>query len=454
MIQRHTLQVPPLPLDTADLAYFRFGDLPPASDGTDRVILTNEIGEWQVLDRSAFHALLSGTLTDDATRSQLAAKGMLLTSFDADGFSAAVRRRKKHVGLGPSRHVLRLTDPAGTPMPVEVAKAVIDHAMLSTASALTLVLDAPGAVPLDLLGFLHQYGTEKNRYEGKTIRWILTAPAGIDAAAAVWLADHRFIVRFTVLGPAAFHDAHAAALGLPSHADLTAAASALREAATARRRAHEIVEAVVPLRADSPSPADLVATLADLGVQRCRAVPVLVGDHALSPEAAAAALDAFAAAALAAGNLAEDTVAAVVAAATRTDPGLLSDTASPRLDTVAYSPAGHIVASAAALDASDPSDMVLGVAGEASYKDVVHHPLRRAMALASLTECLPGLSDHWAAPYVGVDAVETWARTGDLFPKPPSDPAVQTALALAGLVLARLAAPDLAEPEALRAWIR
>jgi len=97
---------------------------------------------------------------------------------------------------------------------------------------------------------------------------------------------------------------------------------------------------------------------------------------------------------------------------------------------------------------------VLGQAGESSYKDIVHHPVRRAIALASLIECLPGLSDHWAAPYLGVDPVQTFADTGDMFPHAPTHAGLARGVALAAAVISLLSDDDVTKVEALRAWPR
>ncbi len=438
MIQRHTLSVPRRPIDPDAVGYFRFGPF----DGHDgeQVVLTNEYGEWHLLDPDAFQAMLSGTLEEDhAARPALAAKGFLKPGVDAEALAAAMRRRKKSVGVGPSHHHLALSGPGGA-MSVELLKSIVDHAMLSTATALTLVLHAD-TVDLDLLGFTHQYCTEKNRYEGKTLRWILaTDLAGLDGAAATWLADHRFTVR----APLASHEAAEALAG---------AAATLIEAGTARRRGAEILELEVPLTASGLDAHALVAAVASLGARRFRLVPQWRGADAIAPADAARVFDTVLTACLDHGEVVEETIASLVHAATSTDAGDDPALNSPALSALAYDADGRILAGPAAFGA-DGDDMVLGTAGVASYKDVVHHPLRRALALASLVECLPGLSDHWAAPLVGVDPVATFQATGDVFPRPPAQPEVQGGIAVAARVVRWLSSPKVDRVEALRAWPR
>lgn len=434
MIQSHTLSLPRPSVDPDALGYFRFGPL------GDRHVLTNEHGEWHLLDDDAFQHLLAGTLTDEhEAHPALQGKGFLRAGLDVEAAASMFRRRKKFVGLGPTHHHLALTGPRGT-MTVEQIKAVVDHAMLSTAASLTFVVHATD-VDLDLLGFLHQYCTEKNRYEGKTLRWLLHTPlASIHDEAATWLADHRFTVRFPFTGPQA----------TPAQEQ---AASQLLAAGQVRRRAEQMLEAEVPLTAAGLDASALVATLKALGVARFRVVPQWRGEHALTPQAAASQWAALLDACLQAGDLVEASIAGAVEAATRTDATADPRLHSPALAELAYDAEGRILASPAAFDL-DGDDFVLGTAGVASYKDVIHHPLRRALALASLVECLPGLHHHWAAPYIGLDPVSTWAATQDLFPRAPSQPEVAGALRLAELVLERLADPDVSKVEALHAWVR
>lgn len=431
MIQRHTLSLPRPTLDADAVGPLRFGRL------GGRRVLTNEYGEWHLLDDDAFSHLLAGTLSaDHESRPALASKGFLRSEVDAEALASAMRRRKKHVGVGPSHHHLLLTDVAGS-MSVETAKAVLDHAMLSTSSALTFVLHAdPMSGPdLDLLGFLHQYGTEKNRYEGKTLRWILRAPlSSLGGELPAWLADHRFVVEAPIGG-------------VDEAAAQAEVAQALVSAAEKRHRQGEILQPRVPLSAAKDDPAALVAALKALGATRV----TLFDDGALPAVEAADTWRAFAEAARAAGDLVEQTVATVIEAASRTDATGEPSLHSPFLAQLAYDPAGRIVAGPSALSL-EGDDFVLGQAGESSYKDVVHHPVRRALALASLIECLPGLSDHWAAPYLGVDPVETWLATGDMFPRLPSHPRLQRAIALAEAVVTLLSSEDVAAVEAWRTW--
>src|SRR5690606_24047708 len=151
-----------------------------------------------LLSDDRFHSLLAGKLDAGDDIEAIASQGFLPARADTEVFVSAIRRRKKHVGLGPSQHPLRMAGPAGA-LTVETAKDIIDHAMLSTSSALSFILHAEEALDLDRVDFLHQYATEKNRYEGKTLTWFLRAPlSALGDEAAARLADHRFVIQPTL----------------------------------------------------------------------------------------------------------------------------------------------------------------------------------------------------------------------------------------------------------------
>lgn len=433
MTETRTVSVPALPVDPEAVGWFRFGRF------EDGWMLTNEFGEWHHCDDATFRALVAGTLDDDAeARPALAAKGFLRADLDLDHTAAAMRLRKRYVGLGPTRHVIHLAS-GDDRLTVDVAKNVVDHAMLSTAGALELHAVAPaGEAPdLDLLGFLVQYAIEKNRYEGKTVTWRLSSDlseASDDLVA--FLVDKRF--QITTPWPA-------------SDAARDAVAR-IDAAATAKKRATGTVTAAVALGADTDARA-VATALAEAGIARCRAEPAPGTDESTWSSAYAAFLDAC----LAQGGLVEARAAEIAHAASATDgtdaPSLRSPTGAGAGELV-YDARGRIFPSAAAMAAHAAGDdlFLLGEAGDTSYRDVVTHGTQRAMAVASLLECLPGFADHWACPYLGVDPTTVYAEEGDLFGRLPTTPSVRTTLAAVEVVFAHLVRGEAGHGETLRGW--
>ncbi|MCB9682683.1 MAG: hypothetical protein H6733_14555 [Alphaproteobacteria bacterium] len=419
MTTTHTVSVTRRPVDAEQLGYFRFGDV------AGGVLVTNELGEWHHLDADTFRALLAGGLdADHAEHAALSAKGFLRASVDPDHVASGLKRRKKFVGLGPAVHVLHLADAHGT-LSVQTAKDIVDFAMLSTSSALELRF-VPGddAVDLDTLGFLVQYSTEKNRYEGKAITWRLDAdPAALDDAAVAWLVDKRFKVRATLTGTS-LSEAALARIG------------ALHQAAAAKKRDGWSVDVDVVVDAGNVGQLGAIADyLSGHGIRRFRLRPVLDGDAAVSLDAWAAGYRAALLRVLAWSGpdaSVEELTATMATRALTTDAAPDVEIRSPSgfgAGLIVYDTQGHLFPSEHGRLADDAEMWQLGRAGETAYREATTHPTLRALAVASLLECLPTFADHWATPYLGVDPLAEWADTGDVFAKAPTSHHVAAQLA-------------------------
>lgn len=425
MSTHHTVRVKTRDLQADKLGFFRFGEL------GDGIIVTNELGQWHHLAADEFESFLTGGIAPghDAY-DDLAAKGFLRDELDLDQIADQLRRRKKFVGMGPHLHLLQLAG-ADTRLSVEVAKEIIDHVMLSTSPRLDLELvQGSQSLSVDLLQFIAEYATEKNRYEGKQLS--LRVVSDFDALSdelVTWAAGRKVRFRTTLAGPAAIHDALCAV----PHATVTERMGAIHTAYQAKRLDPETwaVEATVPVGAPSlADPAAIAQALADAGVRRARLSPITSGAHAITTEQYVAFYTAWIKAALA---LAEDDDIDLREAAGETFVARALGTDDPD-DSAVRSPSGYGMAQFAYDTAGNmfPSDVArslfeagndmfhVGKAGVDSYKDTVCHPTVRAVALASLLECLPGFQDRWSTPYCGVDPISSFALSGDLFPKQAS----------------------------------
>ncbi len=422
-----SVSLPARPVDPDLHAYFRFGRV------GERVVVTNDVGGWHALSPDDFSAFLAGTLDRDGdTWSQLDAKGFIRATADLDRVADEMRRRQRFVGIGPQRHTLLLDGPEGV-MGVETAKAVLDHAMLSTSSTLELRLVASGRPDGDLLAFLVQYATEKNRYEGKQLTWRLVAdPTTLDADDLTFLADKRFTLTARVLGEAAVHDAGRAELGLAAFDDIAAALGRYGQIIAARKREAAGMSLAVPITAsNSEHGASIVAAACALGIHQLTLEPVLRGPAATTALGAATFYEAFLGAFLNARAdgvpLLESLTGALVGRALRLDPPTdptLRSPAGQGTGEVAYTSDGKLFPSETAVALAREGDTLfeLGQVGVISYKDAVTHPTVRTIALAGLLDTLPAAAHDWTTPYLGADPVLSYALTGDLFPKPPTDP--------------------------------
>jgi hypothetical protein len=460
VIDTHTVSLPRRPVDAEKLGYFRFGAL------AGGIILTTDHGRWHHLSEADFRALLAGSLEPGhAEYDALAAKGFLRDQLALDDMAAAIRSRRRYVGVGPVLHTLQLANAAGERLSVETGKDVLDHVMLSTSHALELQLVAPaGTWDGDLLMFLLQYGTEKNRYEGKTITWkLVTDLANLPEKADAWLVDKRVVVRARFDGPAGLHDAQRAWSGAAEHATVSANIARLHALAATRNRDELRVEAdVVVGAANAPHPEQVAQALVDAGVRKAVLQPRLQGEGAIDLAAWSAFADGFIGACAAhtrAGHTLVDVhTATVLTRALRAEPGAAVAWRSPSaagLGQLVYDVHGHIFPSEAALRMhADGDDMfLLGKAGVLSYKDCVAHPTLRTLAVASTIESLPGFADHWAAPFCGVDPTSAFAATGDLFARTTSPADVAAQLAAVGVVFQRLVQATDADLAALAKWL-
>ena len=228
---QHTLSIPRANVDAERLGYLRFGAV------AGGMLLTNDLGRWHHLSTDDFHAFVGGSLGPEHTAwTALTTKGFVRADLSLEDAAQTLRARKRFVGVGPQRHTVFLDGPTGR-LDVATARDILDHIMLSTSHAVEIRLVAGASHDADLLSFLHQYGTEKNRYEGKQMSWTYVHDlANLPTEADAWLVDKRVNVQTTFLGPADLHDALAKAFGAADFETLSTTVARLRAAATAKRR--------------------------------------------------------------------------------------------------------------------------------------------------------------------------------------------------------------------------
>ena len=162
MLAQRTISLTPPTLEETKLTWFRFGNL------GEKIIMTTDAGDWHLMTKEAFSAFIAGTLEEDSDEySQLLRKGFIRNGFDAELQGGLIRRTKSFLYSGVHHHRIHLSTANGT-LPVEQAKAIVDHVFTSQADSLTIVLvQGPAALDVALISFIHEFAEEKNKYEGR-----------------------------------------------------------------------------------------------------------------------------------------------------------------------------------------------------------------------------------------------------------------------------------------------
>ena len=97
-----TLRAPKVAAE--NLAWFRFGKI------GERTVITNDVGDWELLDSSEFEDLLAGRVTTEHPRhAVLQAKGFLRDDLDVAGLAERLRRKRRFLGQGPHLGIIITT---------------------------------------------------------------------------------------------------------------------------------------------------------------------------------------------------------------------------------------------------------------------------------------------------------------------------------------------------------
>ena len=134
---KKTIPLPILEADENALGFFRHGRI------DDRVILTNDAGEWQLIGEEDFQKLLKGEIEPaHPDYESLVDKGFVRDGLNIEALASRLRRKKGFVGQGPHLHIVITTlrcnqscqychasrtemDQVSTDMSMETAKKVV-----------------------------------------------------------------------------------------------------------------------------------------------------------------------------------------------------------------------------------------------------------------------------------------------------------------------------------------
>lgn len=447
-MDQHSVALTPPELAENDLGFLRWGRV------ADKFLVTNDAGDWDLLNETEFHDLLAGRIVAGHPRfEELQRKGFLLEGLDLEALAANVAQRTRHMRRGVHLHVITVTrrsapanggTAADSDMSAALAEKVVDFALQSTSPAVTLELQGDAGEPLfnlDVVRHLVEYALTRNqRTTGKalTIR-LLSNFRAMTEEAAQWLIANDVLVRTTFDGPASVHDWNRKHLRGSAHADVVrwieyfnrayqdlgrdAGAWHVDTVTVVTRRTleawREVVDEHVARKLPSLClrPLDAArypaATWAEIGYTVEEYVDFYrrTLDYIVELNRRGVAI---------AERMATIFSTKIMSAE---DVGVV-DIQSPCGDgtsQVAYDVDGRVFPSDEARVVSAMGDPIfeLGHVGNLSAEGLVRHPTVRAIAAASLLDAQPMCSDCWNKPFCGFSPVHNFVTQGDLLGQRP-----------------------------------
>ena len=431
------------------LGFFRWGPV------GDRVIITNDAGEWELLSQGDFDALMAGTLGQDHPLfERLQAKCFVRDGADLDALSERVRRKKGFIRQGPHLHVVVTTlrcpqscrychasrrpmHATQTDMTVDVARGLVDRAMRTTSRYVNFEFQGgEPTVNMDVVRFVVEYARARNQNEGKQLDFsLVTSFTAMDEDKAAWLAEQGVLVCTSLDGPKDLHDGNRPWSKGASSFDHT-----VRWIRWFERRYAELgrdprlwhVDALLTTTRQTLDRADeVIEAYTSLGIRSLHLRPLNPFGFATGAwERIGYTIDEF----LAFYERALDRMielnrqgveiiegnAAIVLAKMLTpdDPNYV-DLRSPcgaGIGQVAYDHDGSIYPcdEARMVAAAGQPLFRIGEVGSGTLADDLAHPTVRAMAVASTQESLPVCSTCWNQPFCGVCPMYDFQTTGDL----------------------------------------
>lgn len=498
-----TVSVRRLPLVTDALAFFRWGEV------AGRMIVTNDAGQWHMLEKPDFEKLLAGQIVEGhPEHAALRAKGFLRDGLDVDDLASRVRRKKSFLSYGPHLHIVITTlrcnqsckychasrtdmDRVDTDMSIATAKKVVDHAMQSTSPAINF--EFQGGEPtanFDAIKFIVEYSREKNKVEKKElVHSLVTNMTFMTEEKAEWLIANDVLVCTSLDGPQHVHDWNRAWKQSPDnvhdHGWKGSKAGAYETVrhwiAYFNRRYVELgrdpqlwhVDALMTTTKKTlESWKEVVDLYAELGMHTIHLRPLNPYGFALATWKAIGYtpleyLDFYAKALDYIIQInrekkitfVEGTAATFLAKMLTPDDPNFVDIRSPcgaGTGQVAYNYDGKLfTCDEARMTAAMGNDLFqIGEVGTTTYPEMIQHPTVRAMAVASLQDSLPGCHTCWNKPFCGVCPMHNYMKQGDIFGQRPTSPKCKEHYTIATLLLERLANDTTGDIEPMfRRWI-
>jgi uncharacterized protein len=487
MIKTGTIAVRMPELDASKLGFFRFARI------SDRVVVTNDAGEWHHLSEPEFADLLAGRIAVGHPQHQaLVTRGFLRQDLDVEGLSDRVRRKRRFLRNGPHLHIVITTlrcnqscrychasrtdmDRVDTDMTIETAKKVVDHAMKSDSPYINFEYQGgEPTVNMPIIKFIVEYAREKNKYENKTIdHSLVTNMTYMNEENAEWLLANGVMVCTSLDGPKDVHDWNRTWSKGAAHE------SVLKWIAYFNRRYIEMgkdpnlwhVDALMTTtRRTLERWKEVIDLYVSLGIRNIHLRPLnpfgfatatwkLIG-YSMDEYLAfyEQALDYILELNRNGVQIQEGTAATFLKKMLTPDDPNFVDIRSPvgsGTGQVAYNYDGTILPSDEGRMVQAMGDEIfkIGVVGVTPYAETRAHPTVKAIAVASFLDALPMCSTCFNAPYCGVRPEHNYMNFGDLFAQRPLTPKCKEHMSIAKLLFTRMMNdPDGSADVIFRRW--
>ncbi len=486
MIETHSIALAKKKLDAEGLGFFRYGLI------GERVLLTNDAGEWHMLSQEDFDVFLAGALdASHAEYAALASRGFIRSEMDLHSLAEKVRRKRFYVDYGPHLHVLITTlrcnqgckychasrtdmDRVDTDMPAEVVRRAVDMAHQSTSPY--ICFEYTGGEPtvnMDAVKLAVEYSAEVQKTSGKIVdHSVVTNMTWMSEENAEWLMEHGVLVCTSLDGPVELHNWNRTwakreanfPIGVEP-ASITAYASVLKWIRYFNRRYIEqgkdpglwhVDALMTTTRKTLGMWKELVDLYVDLGIRNIKIRPLNPYGFATKTwrvigytmeeylEFYERVLDYILELNMKGVEIQEGTAGLFLKKILTPDDPNYVDIRNPigsGTGQVAYHYNGRIYP-------SDEGRMLAGMGnhffqigelGKSSYKEMVTHPTVKTLVMSSLLDGLPACTTCWNMPYCGVRPINNYMETGDLFAQRPNTPKCKEHMAISRLLFERLA---------------
>jgi uncharacterized protein len=458
------------------LGFFRFGRV------GERWLITNDAGEWQLLEDADWRRFLAGEIEEgDTLYAPLHDKGFLRSGIDLDGLAARVRRKKSFLGNGPHLHVVITTlrcnqgcrychasrtdmERVDTDMSLETARKVVDLAMKSTSPYVCFEFQGgEPTVNMPVIKFVTGYAREKNKQEGKILDLSLVSNmTWMTEENADWLVANDVLICTSLDGPEDLHNWNRTWTGKGSgnaYASVTKWMDYFNAAYVAKGRDPELwhVDALLTTtRRTLPRWKEIVDLYVSRGIRNLHLRPLNPFGFATGTwkrigytteeflEFYTNALDYIIELNLQGVEIAEGVASTILKKILTPDDPNFVDIRSPvgsGTGQLAYNYDGRIYPSDEGRMVSAMGDEIfaIGHVDSSTYQDLVGHPTVRSLAVSSLLDTLPMCSSCWNAPYCGARPLHNYMTSGDLFAQRPNTAKCKEHMYIAGLLFKKLA---------------
>jgi uncharacterized protein len=448
----------------------------------DRVVLTTDAGDYQILDEATFGQLVRGELPrDSALHAALRQKGFLEGGRSESETVVALAQRKAFLAVGPYLHVLivslrcnqaclychasrRSLNATEFDMSKETAERAVGVALKSPAPAITF--EFQGGEPLcnfDVVKHVVNVALERGGAEGKTITFSLVTNLSLmDEEKLAFILDHGIQVCTSLDGPEDLHNANRPFGHGNAHAETVRWMERINRGYVDRGLDPDLyhVEALATVTRQSLGRGrDIVDEYVRRGLRAIFLRPLNPFGFATRTEDRIGygtaeflrfhrdTLDYIIELNLQGKQILERFSAIFLfKILTRHDPNYL-DIRSPcgaGIGQIAYNHDGSLFCCDEARMLNQMGDPIfrIGHLGKDGYGDIVESEVVRSLALASCLEALPTCADCAYLPYCGTCPVFNYATQGNIFGRMPENEKCKLHMGIMDYLFERLAGGD------------